>query len=131
MSLQLNATVDQAQGANTAKLHGEYGIDRSHAAIHNWVHRTDLQPISTVSEDQLAVDEKMIRLHGQQFWPYGAVDPYTNEHDPDRPERFTLYGRLKMKWNSGENWLSTDPDDTRFLMPKAVLPVHVVAGLHF
>ena len=36
-----------------------------------------------------------------------------------------------MKWNSGENWLSTDPDDTRFLMPKAVLPVHVVAGLHF
>jgi len=21
----------------------------------------------------------MIRLHGQQFWLYGAVDPYTNE----------------------------------------------------
>ena len=57
----------------------EYGIDRSHVAIHNWVHKADLQPLSTVSEDQLAVDEKMIRLHGQQFWLYGAVDPYTNE----------------------------------------------------
>ncbi len=45
----------------------EYGIDRSHVAIHNWVYKADLQPISTVSEDQLAVDEKMIRLHGQQF----------------------------------------------------------------
>ena len=59
-----------------------FGIDRSHVAIHDWVHKADLQPISTVSEDQLAVDEKMIRLHGQQFWPYGAVDTYTNEHDP-------------------------------------------------
>jgi transposase-like protein len=32
-----------------------------------------------VSTDQLAVGEKMIRLHGQQFWLYGAVDPQTNE----------------------------------------------------
>ena len=56
-----------------------FGIDRSHVAVHNWVHKADLQPISTVSEDQLAVDEKMIRLHGQKFWLYGAVDPYTNE----------------------------------------------------
>ena len=56
-----------------------FGIDRSHVAVHNWVHKADLQPISTVSEDQLAVDEKMIRLHGQKFWLYGAVDPQTNE----------------------------------------------------
>jgi hypothetical protein len=57
----------------------QYGIKRSHVAIHNWVNKADLQPISTVSEDQLAVDEKMSRLHGQQFWLYGAVDPQTNE----------------------------------------------------
>jgi len=57
----------------------EYGINRSYVAIHNWVYRTDLQPISTVSEDQLAVDKEMIRLHGQQFWRYGAVDSYTNK----------------------------------------------------
>ncbi len=64
---------------DVSKFLEEYGIDRSHVAIHNWVHKADLQPISTVSEDQLAVDEKMIRLHGQQFWLYGAVDPHTNE----------------------------------------------------
>jgi len=40
---------------------------------HNWVYKADLQPISTVS-DQLAVDEKIIRLHGQKFWLYGAVE---------------------------------------------------------
>ena len=44
-----------------------FGIDRSHIAVHNWVDKADLQPISTVSADQLAVDEKMIRLHGQKF----------------------------------------------------------------
>ena len=57
----------------------ELGVDRSQVAIHEWVHRADLQPISTVSADQLAVDEKVIRLHGQDFWLYGAVDPQTNE----------------------------------------------------
>ncbi len=46
----------------------EYGIDRSHVVIHNWVYKADIQPLSTVFEDQLVADEKMIRLHGQQFW---------------------------------------------------------------
>jgi transposase-like protein len=58
---------------------GELGINRSHVAIHNWVHSAELQPASSVSANQLAVDEKMIRLHGLQFWLYGAVDPHTNE----------------------------------------------------
>ncbi|GAB7011482.1 IS6 family transposase [Halorubrum trueperi] len=62
-----------------SKFLDKYGINRSYVAIHYWVHKAELQPISTVSEDQLAVDEKMIRLHGQQFWLYVAVDPYTNE----------------------------------------------------
>jgi putative transposase len=42
-----------------------FGIKQGHVAIHNWVDKADLQPISTASEDQLAVDEKMIGLHGQ------------------------------------------------------------------
>jgi len=67
---------------------------RSHVAIHNWVHEADLQPISTVSEDQLAVDAKMIRLRDQKFWLYGAVDPQTNEilhvsHYPTANKRTT------------------------------------------
>ena len=44
-----------------------FAIKRSHVAIHNWVHKANLQPISIVSADQLAVDETMIRLHGQKF----------------------------------------------------------------
>lgn len=32
-----------------------------------------------MSTDQLAVDEKAIRLHGQEHWLYDTVDPATNE----------------------------------------------------
>ena len=53
------------------------GVDRSHVAIHDWVHKADLQPISTVIEDQIAVDEKMIRVNGDEYWLYGAIDPET------------------------------------------------------
>jgi putative transposase len=64
---------------DTSQFLGELGVQRSHVAVHNWVHKAELQPISTLSADQLAVDEKMIRLHGKEFWLYGAVDPKTNE----------------------------------------------------
>jgi transposase-like protein len=64
---------------DTSQFLEELGVQRSHVAIHNWVHQAELQPISTLSADQLAVDETMIRLHGKEFWLYGAVDPETNE----------------------------------------------------
>jgi transposase-like protein len=32
-----------------------------------------------VSANQLAVDEKVIRINGDDYWLYGAVDPETNE----------------------------------------------------
>jgi len=64
---------------NASQFLDELGVERSHVALHDWVHKADLQPISTVTADQLAVDEKMIRLDGQEFWLYGVVDPQTNE----------------------------------------------------
>jgi putative transposase len=64
---------------DTGQLLGELGVQRSHVAVHNWVHKAELQPISTLSADQFAVDEKMIRLHGKEFRLSGAVDPKTNE----------------------------------------------------
>jgi len=51
------------------------GVHRSHVAIHDWVQKADLQPASTVTADQLAVDEKVIRINGDDYWLYGAVDP--------------------------------------------------------
>jgi transposase-like protein len=53
----------------------ELGAHRSYVAIHNWVHKADLQPVSTISSDQLAVNEKVIRINDDDYWLYGAVDP--------------------------------------------------------
>lgn len=55
------------------------GVEWNHVAVHDWVYKADIQPTSTVIADQLAVDEKMIRLHGQEYWLYVTVGPYTNE----------------------------------------------------
>jgi transposase-like protein len=57
----------------------ELGVNWSHVAVHNWVHKADLQPASSVTADQIEVDEKMIRINGQKYWLYGAVDPHSNE----------------------------------------------------
>ena len=43
---------------DASQLLEELGVKRSYVAVHNWVHKADLQPISTVSADQLAVDEE-------------------------------------------------------------------------
>jgi putative transposase len=73
VSLGGHVTSDPSQFLETL------GVQRSHVAIHDWVHKAELQPLSTVTADHLAVDEKMIRLDGQEFWLYGAVHPHTNE----------------------------------------------------
>lgn len=45
----------------------EWEVKRSHIAIHDWVHKADLQPLSTVMTEQLAVDEKVIHVNGEDF----------------------------------------------------------------
>lgn len=41
--------------------------------------KADLQPVSTGSTDQLAIDENVIRINGTDYWLCGAVDPDTDE----------------------------------------------------
>jgi hypothetical protein len=52
--------------------------------MHERVHKTDLQPISTVTEDQVAVDEKMIRISGNKHRLYGVVEPRNGRDHPAR-----------------------------------------------
>ena len=40
--------------------------------------KTDLQPADDASPDHVALDETVIRINGQQFWLYAAVDSDTN-----------------------------------------------------
>lgn len=55
------------------------GVQRSRKAVHDWVQKADLQPVSGKSPNQIAVDETVIRINDQQFWLYAAANPQTNE----------------------------------------------------
>jgi len=65
--------------SNTVSILEIFGVERARSAVHNWVHKADLQPETGRSPDHVAVDETVIRLDAERYWLYAAVDPETNE----------------------------------------------------
>jgi putative transposase len=65
--------------SNTVSELEKFGVQRSRKAVHDWVQKADLQPASGASPDHIALDETVIRINGQQYWLYAAVDPATNK----------------------------------------------------
>lgn len=43
------------------------------------VQKAELQPADDASPDYIAMDETVIRINGQQYWLYTAVNPETNQ----------------------------------------------------
>ena len=64
--------------SNTVRELENFGVKRSRKAVHDWVQKADLQPASDANPDHVALDETVIRVNGQQYWLYAAVDPETN-----------------------------------------------------
>ena len=75
MALGFQSHVAGLSLSNTVDLFEALGADRSRKAIHDWVQKADLQPESGKSSNQVALDETVIRVNGQQFWLYAAADP--------------------------------------------------------
>ena len=65
--------------SNTVPILEIFGVQRARSTVHNWVHKADLQPIDGHDPNHVAVDETVIRLDGEQYWLYAAVDSETNE----------------------------------------------------
>ena len=65
--------------SNTIRELEKFGVERSRKAVHDWVQKAGLQPADDASPDHVALDETVIRINGQQFWLYTAVDPNTNK----------------------------------------------------
>ena len=63
--------------SNTISILERLGVKRSRTAVHDWVHKADLQPDGGASPNHVALDETVIRLDGQQYWLYAAIDPET------------------------------------------------------
>jgi transposase-like protein len=65
--------------SNTVSVLEIFGVERARSTVHNWVHKAELQPEDGQSPDQVAVDETVIWIDGEQYWLYAAVDPESNE----------------------------------------------------
>jgi len=78
MSLGIRLHLAGLSLSNTVKEFEKFGVQRSRKAIHDWVQKSNLQPASDASPDQIAVDETVIRIDGQQYWLYAAVNPNSN-----------------------------------------------------
>ena len=65
--------------SNTIPELEQFGVQRSLKAVHDWEEKADLQPASDGSSDHIALDETVIRINGQQYWLYAAVDLQTNQ----------------------------------------------------
>jgi putative transposase len=65
--------------SNTVFALDSLGVERSRKAVHDWVQKADLQPVSGKAPNQVAIDETVIRINDQQFWLYAAANPQTNE----------------------------------------------------
>ncbi|ELY87393.1 IS6 family transposase [Natrinema altunense] len=61
------------------KILSELGVERSHGAVWNWVHRladSGRDP-PTASPSRVAVDETAVKINGEWSWLYAAIDTET------------------------------------------------------
>ncbi|WP_436348275.1 IS6 family transposase [Natronorubrum sp. FCH18a] len=64
--------------SNTVRELEKFGVERSRKAVHNWVHKCDLQPAVDGEPNHVALNETVIQLDEHRYWLYSAVDPETN-----------------------------------------------------
>jgi transposase-like protein len=64
--------------SNTVRELEKFGVERSRKAVHDWVHKCDLQPAEDEKPNHVALDETVIQLDEHRYWLYTAVDPETN-----------------------------------------------------
>jgi len=103
--------------SNTVSFLDVFGVDRARSTVHNWVHKADLQPESDRSPDHVAVDETVIRIDGEQYWLYAAVDPDSNKllHTKLEPTRTNALAEIFFR----ELREKHDVDDAVFLVDDA------------
>jgi len=60
MKLGIQMHVAVLSLSNTISILDNLGVQRSRKAVHDWVQKADLQPVSGKSPNQIAVDETVI-----------------------------------------------------------------------
>jgi transposase-like protein len=78
MKLALQLHLSGLSLSNTVTVLDVLGIDRARSTVHNWVQKSDLEPESGRDPDTIALDETVVKVNGERFWLYAAVEPETS-----------------------------------------------------
>lgn len=93
------------------------GVDRARSTIHYWVKQADLEPADGCSPNQVALDETVIKVNGERFWLFAAVDPSSNRilHIRLFPTRTTAITKIFLSELEEKHEI----EDARFLVDGA------------
>ena len=115
MKLGIRLHLAELSVSNTVLELENFGVYRSRKAVHDWIQKADLQPVSGDCPDHVALDEPVIRINDEQYWLYTAVDPETNRnlHSQPFPARTTapterFLRELKQKHDGAESLFLVD-----------------------
>jgi transposase-like protein len=64
--------------SNTVTVLEILGVKRARSTVHNWVQKSDLVPEAGRDPDKIALDETVVKINGERFWLYAAVEPETS-----------------------------------------------------
>jgi transposase-like protein len=103
--------------ANTVSFLEVFGVQRVRSTVHNWVHKSELQPQEGRRPDRVAVDETVIQIDDERYWLYAAVDPDSNEllHTKLEPVRTKVFAHAFL----AELREKHNVDDAQFLVDDA------------
>ena len=78
MRLAIHLHLSGLSLSNTVSILEDFGVDRARSTIHNWIQKADLEPRDGRDPSTVALDETVVKVDGERYWLYLAVDPETN-----------------------------------------------------
>lgn len=64
--------------SDTVSVLESVGVSGARSTIHNRVGKADLEPRDGRKPEEVALDETVVKVNGERFWMYMAVDPGRN-----------------------------------------------------
>ena len=125
MKLAIHLHLGGLSLSNTISVLDSFGIDRARSTVHNWVQKADLEPEAGRDPDMIALDETVVKIEGERFWVYSAVNAETNEilHLKLYPTRNLALTKMFLRELSEKH----EVEDAEFLVDGAPW---LQAGLH-
>jgi putative transposase len=117
MELAIHLHLGGLSLADTVAVLGRFGVSRARSTVHNWVHKADLEPKSRRDPAKVALDERFVKVNGEQFLLVAAVKPDTNVilHIRLYPSRNTALTKIFLREIKEKHVI----DDAEFLVDGA------------